>query len=312
MSAPEGPEHTRPWTPSQSGGPSEEETRPAQRPEQAGSEQAAGQQSDNADATRAWGPSAQPQQPEQAGQQSGNADATRAWGPSAPPQQAGSEQAAGQQPGNADATRAWGQPAPPQPSYQPPAAPYQQSQSESQQTAQYQQSSPSAGQHQQYGQPPGYPQQPGQGAPQYGQPQAQYGGWNAQPQGAPQFGDAFGPGGAPKRSKRSKGRIAAVAGALLLIVVVAAAVVGFFMRDYFFTKKLDISKAQDGVQQILTDQTNGYGVKNVQGVKCNNGQNPTVKKGDTFNCEVTIDGTKRQVTVTFHDDKGAYEVGRPK
>jgi Domain of unknown function (DUF4333) len=75
---------------------------------------------------------------------------------------------------------------------------------------------------------------------------------------------------------------------------------------------LDVNKAQAGVQQILTDETNGYGAKNVQGVKCNNGQNPTVKKGGTFNCEVSIDGTQRQVTVTFQDDNGTYEVGRPK
>jgi len=27
---------------------------------------------------------------------------------------------------------------------------------------------------------------------------------------------------------------------------------------------------------------------------------------------VSIDGTKRQVTVTFQDAKGTYEVGRPK
>ena len=66
------------------------------------------------------------------------------------------------------------------------------------------------------------------------------------------------------------------------------------------------------VQQILTDEANGYGAKNVKDVKCNNGQSPTVKKGDTFNCEVSIDGTKRQVTVTFQDDNGTYEVGRPK
>jgi hypothetical protein len=37
-----------------------------------------------------------------------------------------------------------------------------------------------------------------------------------------------------------------------------------------------------------------------------------VKKGATFNCDVSIDGTKRQVTVTFQNDKGTYEVGRPK
>ena len=67
-----------------------------------------------------------------------------------------------------------------------------------------------------------------------------------------------------------------------------------------------------GVQQILTDETNGYGAKNVKDVKCNNGQNPTVKKGSSFDCDVSIDGTKRQVTVTFQDNKGTYEVGRPK
>ena len=65
-------------------------------------------------------------------------------------------------------------------------------------------------------------------------------------------------------------------------------------------------------QQILTDGTNGYGAKNVKDVKCNNGQNPTVKKGASFDCDVSIDGTKRQVTVTFQDSKGTYEVGRPK
>jgi hypothetical protein len=37
-----------------------------------------------------------------------------------------------------------------------------------------------------------------------------------------------------------------------------------------------------------------------------------VKKGETFDCEVSIDGTKRQVTVTFQDNEGTYEVGRPK
>ena len=62
---------------------------------------------------------------------------------------------------------------------------------------------------------------------------------------------------------------------------------------FFVTTKLDVSKADAGVQQILTDSTNGYGAKNVKDVKCNNGQNPTVKKGASFDCDVSIDGTKR-------------------
>ena len=89
-------------------------------------------------------------------------------------------------------------------------------------------------------------------------------------------------------------------------------VLGFVKPGFFWTNKLDINSAQSGVRQILTDEANGYGAKNVKDVKCNDGQSPTVKKGGTFNCEVSIDGTKRQVTVTFQDDDGTYEVGRPK
>ena len=98
---------------------------------------------------------------------------------------------------------------------------------------------------------------------------------------------------------------------LAAIVLAVVLVLGFWKPGFFVTTKLDVNKAQQGVQQILTDETNGYGAKNVKDVKCNNGQNPTVKKGDTFDCEVSIDGTQKQVTVTFQDDKGTYEVGRP-
>ena len=90
------------------------------------------------------------------------------------------------------------------------------------------------------------------------------------------------------------------------------AVTAFWLPGWAMTTKLDIDKAQSGVEQILTDKTNGYGATKVTGVKCNDGENPTVKKDSTFDCEVTIDGTKRKVTVTFKDDKGTYEVGRPK
>jgi hypothetical protein len=89
-------------------------------------------------------------------------------------------------------------------------------------------------------------------------------------------------------------------------------VLGFWKPGFFVTTKLDVTAAQTGVAQILSDEANGYGAKNVKDVKCNDGSSPTVKKGDTFDCEVSIDGTKRQVTVTFQDDSGTYEVGRPK
>jgi hypothetical protein len=160
-----------------------------------------------------------------------------------------------------------------------------------------------------YGQPGQYPPPGPYGAPpQYGQyppPPGQY------PPAPGQYPPYLPPGGdeAAKKSTRLIGTILGGLAALALLVVL---VLGFWKPGFFVTTKLDVNKAQQGVQQILTDEANGYGAQNVNDVKCNNGQNPTVKKGDTFTCEVSIDGTKRQVTVTFQDDKGTYEVGRPK
>jgi hypothetical protein len=147
-----------------------------------------------------------------------------------------------------------------------------------------------------YGQPGQYGQQPGQ----YGQQPGQYG-----PSG--QYGPA-----AEEGSKRSLAVIGGVIGLLAAIIVAVVLVLGFWKPGFFVTTKLDIDAAQTGVQRILTDEANGYGASNVSNVKCNDGQNPTVTKGGTFDCEVSIDGTKRQVTVTFQDDNGTYEVGRPK
>ena len=113
-------------------------------------------------------------------------------------------------------------------------------------------------------------------------------------------------------AKRSMAVIGGVVGVFVAIVVAVVLVLGFWTPGFFVTTKLDINSAQTGVQQILTDETNGYGAQNVSNVSCNNGVNPTVRQGDTFTCEVSIDGTKRQVTVTFTDNDGTYEVGRPR
>ena len=106
--------------------------------------------------------------------------------------------------------------------------------------------------------------------------------------------------------------VGTIVGLLAAIIVAVVLVLGFWKPGFFVTTKLDVNAAQTGVQQILTDQTNGYGAKNVEGVSCNDGNNPEVKDGGTFDCEVSIDGTKRQVTVTFQGDDGTYEVGRPR
>jgi hypothetical protein len=156
----------------------------------------------------------------------------------------------------------------------------------------------------QFGQQPpaDYGQQP---YPQYGQQPGQY------PQQYGQYAPYTAP-GSEQGGKRSTGLILGILAVLGLLILAAVAVVLFVVPGLLVTTKLDVNAAQSGVQQILTDEANGYGAKNVEDVKCNNGQSPTVKKGETFNCEVSIDGTKRQVTVTFQDDDGTYEVGRPK
>ncbi|MEZ0342215.1 DUF4333 domain-containing protein [Mycobacterium sp. pV006] len=245
------------------------------------------------------------QQPESgADQPSGDAAANQGWQPPS-----GSEQA---QPTGAEQTQ-WQPPAytPQQyPQYQqPPAYPQQYPPTE-----QYGQQPPQeynpAGYPPpgQYGQPGAYGQPYGQPAPGYGQQPGQFG------QQPGQFGQYPGypaPGGEDGQ-KRSMAVLGTVAGVLVGVVVIAVLVLGFWKPGFFVTTKLDIGAAQQGVQQILTDETNGYGAKNVSNVSCNGGVSPTVRKGDTFDCEVSIDGTKRQVTVTFQDDNGTYEVGRPR
>lgn len=163
----------------------------------------------------------------------------------------------------------------------------------------------------QYGQPGQQYGPPGQQFGQPGQPYGQPGQYGQQPGQYGQF-PQYGQPAAEEGSKRSLAVIGGVVGLLAAIIVAVVLVMGFWKPGFFVTTKLDIDAAQTGVQQILTDEANGYGAKNVKDVKCNDGASPTVKKGDTFNCEVSIDGTKRQVTVTFQDDKGTYEVGRPK
>ncbi|OBG24505.1 DUF4333 domain-containing protein [Mycobacterium sp. 852002-51057_SCH5723018] len=158
----------------------------------------------------------------------------------------------------------------------------------------------------QYGQPGQYPQpgqygQPGQPG-QYGQP-GQPGQYGQYPQQYPPYEQ---PG-----KKRSMALIGGVTGAILFLLIAVVLVLGFWQPGFFVTTKLDVNKAQTGVQQILSDETNGYGAKNVKDVKCNRGQDPVVKKGGTFDCDVSIDGAQKRVTVTFQDNKGTYEVGRP-
>jgi hypothetical protein len=160
-----------------------------------------------------------------------------------------------------------------------------------------QQPAPQPGQQSHY-----YPQY-AQQYPQYAQQPAQYG--YPGPYGAKPADAA----GAPNQSKRW---LLITGGVLLGVIVALALVLGLLGFGAFNRQVLDVNKAQEAVKRVITDPTAGYGVDNVTDVNCNNGDNPSAKKGDTFTCQVTVDGKKRHVTAVFIDDNGTYEVDRPR
>ncbi|WP_234834886.1 DUF4333 domain-containing protein, partial [Mycolicibacterium stellerae] len=116
-------------------------------------------------------------------------------------------------------------------------------------------------------------------------------------------------------SGRRRGGQVALLIAVSAIAISAGAVAivfGLSRLDVLKGRVLNVSKAEAGVQRILQDPTEGYGVTSVTDVVCNNGDDPEIKKGGTFTCDVIVDGRKRQVLVVFSDDKGTYEVDRPR
>jgi hypothetical protein len=251
-------------------------------------------------------------------------DPTQPWQGSQPP----SDPAAWQQPSapaepTADA-QGWAQqpaynPQPQYPGYQQPAAPsyppaqgYPAADQYGQQPTAYGPTS--------YAQPGQYGQQPTQyGQPQYAQPgqygQPQYGQYPGAPGVPGAEGQQFSPYGATgpeAQSKKSMGLLLGIGGAVVALIVIVLAVTAFWLPGWAVSKELDVKAAQTGVQQILSDSENGYGAKNVENVVCNGGKNPPVEKGGTFTCDVDVDGTKREVTVTFQNNDGTYEVGRPR
>ena len=100
------------------------------------------------------------------------------------------------------------------------------------------------------------------------------------------------------------------------VIAISAGAIGMMVGlsrfDVLKGKVLNVSKAESGVQRILVDPADGYGATNVTNVVCNNGNDPEIKKGATFTCDVVVDGRKRQVLVVFQDDEGTYEVDRPR
>jgi Domain of unknown function (DUF4333) len=118
----------------------------------------------------------------------------------------------------------------------------------------------------------------------------------------------------PTSARQKSGQLALLiaVGVLGIAVAVVLVTVALSRFDVLTSRVLDVSKAEGGVARILADPVDGYAATNVSDVVCNNGDNPEIKKGGTFTCQVVVDGRKRQVLVVFKDDNGTYEVDRPR
>lgn len=115
----------------------------------------------------------------------------------------------------------------------------------------------------------------------------------------------------PGPAKR-KGRPLLIACAIGGVLIVAAVVAVVVTVKLLPTRVLDVRRAEAGVREILTDPINGYGANDVSAVRCNNGADPVAHKGDSFTCEVQVNGHQRHVNVLFLDDEGTYAVDGPR
>lgn len=117
-----------------------------------------------------------------------------------------------------------------------------------------------------------------------------------------------------RATSRSRGQLPLLIAVGVVAISVAAALLWMVLSsfDALSGKVLNVSRAEAGVQRILTDPVDGYGAASVSDVVCNNGDDPEVKKGGSFTCNVVVDGRKRTVLVVFQDDEGTYEIDRPR
>lgn len=115
---------------------------------------------------------------------------------------------------------------------------------------------------------------------------------------------------APSKSSGPSGRTWVIAASVAVVLAVAAvAMWQFLFRD---ATVINVEQAEAGVREILSDPINGYGANSISALRCNEGKDPPAAKGDSFTCDVEIDGTVRQVYVEFQDDKGTFAVDGPR
>ncbi|SHF05772.1 DUF4333 domain-containing protein [Streptoalloteichus hindustanus] len=152
---------------------------------------------------------------------------------------------------------------------------------------------------------------PGYGQPQPGQQQPFTGSYGQQPAYGQQTGfqGGFGQYGGmtPADAPKKKSALPWILTGALVLVVAVVLVLGFVWPGWFQKKVFDTAAVQDGVKKILTSE---YKLAKVDGVTCPSDQR--VKAGETFDCQVKVDGKSKKVTITVKSDNGEYEVGQPK
>lgn len=119
------------------------------------------------------------------------------------------------------------------------------------------------------------------------------------------------PGGQHRQTTGSTNRRILVIAA---VVVAAAAVIGVGVWQFAFHRDavIKVEQAEAGVRAILSDPINGYGANTISAMRCNGGKDPSASQGDSFTCDVEIDGAIRQVYVEFTDDNGTFAVDGPR
>jgi len=88
------------------------------------------------------------------------------------------------------------------------------------------------------------------------------------------------------------------------LAAIAEAAIDVYCPEHV-VRVFDAAALGRGVRAVLTDD---YGLV-VDSVTCP--ANTRVEQGASFQCDVTIGGQPRQVTLTITDDVGAYTVSRP-
>ena len=110
---------------------------------------------------------------------------------------------------------------------------------------------------------------------------------------------------APPRSGRPA-RTPKILAAVAAVLVLAGGAAAMAAANGAFTPVFRQDALQAGVAEILTHH---YGLT-VRDVSC-----PTERKafrGNSFDCQATIDGQRRAIEVRVEDDEGGYTVDRPR